>query len=228
MVCVVQEISPPPSPHLVSNHILCDLSGFSHSSQFGVAVPVAGSLAFNRALGVVTQWASDPLWKVKIYKQSVLQAQDRAPVYFLNLTLVIQQLFSPPSSILCHSSRNRLGTYQLLCVCFTLSLQRHARRLKSCFYSTNRPNYSANYGIEVSLLFPKLCALFLNAEALWDRAVGLPSSVSCWLYLPAVVPGSTLGLWWGQNGDTASLGETPRDQIVAQRTQESGFVPNQI
>lgn len=148
-------------PHLVWFEWL-----FSQAHSWVVAVPVAETLVFNSALGAVTQWASDPLWKVKIHKQSVLQAQHRTPVCVLNLTLVIQQLFSPPRSILCHSSRKWL----LLYVCFMLSLQRtlnrRARRLKSCFYLTNRPNYSTNYGIEVSLLFPKLCALFLNVEAL--------------------------------------------------------------
>lgn len=68
----------------------------------------------------------------------------------------------------------KVGYLPALCVCFTRSLQRalntHARRLKSCFYLTNRPNYSTNYGIEVSLLFPKLCALFLNVEALLGQS----------------------------------------------------------
>lgn len=77
-----------------------------------------------------------------------------------------------------------MGTYQLLlCVCFMLSqqraLNRHARRLKSCFYLTNRPNYSTNYAIEVSLLFPKLCALFLNVEALLGQSSWVAKL--CWL-----------------------------------------------
>lgn len=76
-----------------------------------------GPSAFNSALGVVTQWVSDPLWKVKMYKQSVVEAQDRTSVCFLNLTLVIQQVFHPPNSILCHSPRKRLQDWVLTSFC---------------------------------------------------------------------------------------------------------------
>lgn len=230
MVCLVQEISPPPSPHLVSNHILCDLSGFSHrltvrwwQCQWPGPSRSIELLVWSHSERVIlcerSKCINSQCWGHRIELLFV----------FWFLTPVIQQLFSPSNSVLCHSSRKGtagLGTYQLLYVCFILSQQRapnrHARRLKSCFTWQIDQITALITVLRFPYCSPNSVLYFWTLELFWARAVGLPSSVSCWLCLPVMVPGSTLGLWWGQNGDSPSLGETPRDQIVAQRTWESG------